>query len=604
VGNAQVPRWQMLQMTAERISPKEYWARDRTVAAATVFNVITTGARSRVFLVITFWFWVLLTAAPLSLTAQTPSTGSGQPPSTSSGQSPSKGSAQAAASPTPSTGSGQDQRQIYIQEYRVEGAHKLTPLEVEEAVYPYLGPGRTTEDVEHARAALEKAYQDKGYQTVAVQIPPQQVRNGVVILQVIEGKVGRLRIRGSRYFSLSQIRKQAPSLAEGTVPNFNDVTRDIVALNQLPDRRITPTLRAGVEPGTVDIDLNVKDTLPLHGSLELNNRNSPDTTSLRLNASISYNNLWQLGHSAGFSFQIAPENLSDAEVFSGYYLARFPGLEGFSLLLQGTKQNSDVSTLGSIAVAGKGSIFGMRGIFTLPPGKDFYESISAGFDWKHFDQRVGLTTGALTSPITYYPVSAVYTATWVPKGSETDLNAGVTFGIRGLGSKDNEFDNSRFKASGNFIYFRGDLSHTHDLPGGTQVYAKVQGQVADQPLVNSEQIAGGGLETVRGYYEAEELGDNGIFGTIELRSPSLLSWMRKKEDEWRFYAFLDAGTLTIREPLPEQNDVFNLASWGFGSRIQLYQHFNGSLDIGVPMISSQDTTAHEVRFIFRLWADF
>jgi hemolysin activation/secretion protein len=510
--------------------------------------------------------------------------------------------------PTPSTGSrqdsGQNERQIYIQEYRVEGSHKLTPLEVEEAVYPYLGPGRTTEDVEHARAALEKAYQDKGYQTVAVQIPPQQVRNGVVILQVIEGKVGRLRIRGSRYFSLSQIRKQAPSMAEGTVPNFNDVTRDLVALNQIPDRRITPTLRAGVEPGTVDIDLNVNDTLPLHGSLELNDRNSPDTTSLRLNGSISYNNLWQLGHSAGFSFQIAPENLSDAEVFSGYYLARFPQWEGFSLLLQGTKQNSDVSTLGSIAVAGKGSIFGMRGIFILPPGKDFYESISAGFDWKHFDQRVGLNTGALTSPITYYPVSAVYTSTWVPKGSETDLDAGVTFGIRGLGSKDNEFDNSRFKASGNFIYFRGDLSHTHDLPGGMQVYAKVQGQVADQPLVNTEQIAGGGLYTVRGYYEAEELGDNGIFGTVELRSPSLLSWMRQKEDEWRFYAFVDAGTLTIREPLPEQQDVFDLASWGFGSRIQLYQHFNGSLDIAVPMISSTDTTVHEVRFIFRLWADF
>jgi hemolysin activation/secretion protein len=498
----------------------------------------------------------------------------------------------------------QSQGQIYIQEYRVEGTHKLTELEVEEAIYPYLGPDRTTEDVERARAALEKAYQDKGYQTVTVQVPPQQVRNGVVVLQVIEGKVGRLRIRGSRYFSLSEIKKRAPSLAEGTVPNFNDVTRDIVALNQLPDLRVTPTLRAGIEPGTVDIDLNVKDTLPLHGNLELNNRNSPDTTSLRIDGAISYNNFWQLGHSAGFSFQIAPERLSDAEVFAGYYLARFPGAEWFTLLLQGTKQNSNVSTLGSIVVAGRGSIFGARAIFSLPPGKDFYESISSGFDWKHFDQRVGLTTGALTSPVTYYPVSTVYTATWVPKGSETDLDAGITFGIRGLGSKDNQFDNSRFKASGNFIYFRGDLSHTHDLPGGGQIYVKVQGQVADQPLINSEQIAGGGLSTVRGYYEAEVLGDNGIFGTLELRSPSLLGWMAKKEDEWRLYAFLDAGTLTIRDPLPQQIDVFDLASWGFGTRIQLYQHLNGSLDIGVPMISSQNTTVHEVRFIFRLWADF
>jgi hemolysin activation/secretion protein len=62
--------------------------------------------------------------------------------------------------------------------------------------------------------------------------------------------------------------------------------------------------------------------------------------------------------------------------------------------------------------------------------------------------------------------------------------------------------------------------------------------------------------------------------------------------------------LTIRDPLPQQADVFNLASWGFGSRIQLYQHLNGSLDIGVPMIRAQDTTVHEVRFIFRVWADF
>jgi hemolysin activation/secretion protein len=514
-----------------------------------------------------------------------------------------RGLAQTSSESSSQAASPESQRQIYIEEYRVEGTRKLTELEVEEAVYPYLGPGRTTEDVEHARAALEKAYQDKGYQTVSVQIPAQQVHSGVVILQVIEGKVGRLRIRGSRYFSLGEIRKRASSMAEGSVPNFNDVTRDIVALNQLPDLRVTPTLRAGVEPGTVDIDLNVKDSLPLHGSLELNDRNSPDTTALRVNGAISYNNLWQLGHSAGFSFQIAPENLSDAEVFSGYYLARFPGAEWFSILLQGTKQNSNVSTLGSVAVAGRGSIFGARAIFTLPAGKDFYESISSGFDWKHFDQRVGLSTGALTSPITYYPVSTVYTATWVPKGSETDLDAGITFGIRGLGSKDNQFDNSRFEASGNFIYFRGDLSHTHDLPGGAQIYTKVQGQVADQPLVNSEQIGGGGLGTVRGYYEAEELGDNGIFGTVELRSPSLLARMAKKEDEWRFYAFLDAGTLTIRDPLPQQTDVFDLASWGFGSRFQ-YQHLNGSLDIAVPMISAQNTNVHEVRLIFRVWADF
>jgi len=497
-----------------------------------------------------------------------------------------------------------DTRQIYIQEYRVQGAHLLTKLEVEEAVYPFLGPERTAEDVDQARAALEKAYQAKGFQTVSVQIPPQQVKGGIVILQVIEGKVGRLRVKGARYFSPDQIKKAAPSLAEGTVPDFNKVSQDIVALNQLPDRRVTPTLRAGIEPNTVDVDLNVKDTLPLHGNLELNNRYSPNTTPLRLNGALSYSNLWQLGHSAGFSFQVAPENLNDAEVFSGYYLLRFPHLDWLSLILQGTKQNSNVSTLGGAAVAGRNEVVGARAVITLPPGKNFFHSISLGIDWKHYDQGLNLSTGEVQTPLTYYPWSATYSATWLGKGYETDLNAGVTFNLRGMGSTETEFDNNRFKATGSFIYFRGDLSETLDLPRGFQLFAKFQGQVSDQPLVNSEQFAGGGLATVRGYLEAEELGDDAIFGSVELRTPSLLSWMGGKANEWRFYMFAEAGELTLQDTLPQQVSRFDLASYGFGSRIRLQDHFNGSIDAGIPLISTSVTNVHDVLFTFRVWAEF
>ncbi len=115
----------------------------------------------------------------------------------------------------------------------MQGARQLSREEIEEAVYPFLGPGRTPADVEDARAALEKAYKDKGFQTVVVQVPSQSGAGGIVFLQVVENTVGRLRVRGSRYFSPAQIKKEAPSLAEGSVPNFNEVTHDIVALNQL-----------------------------------------------------------------------------------------------------------------------------------------------------------------------------------------------------------------------------------------------------------------------------------------------------------------------------------------------------------------------------------
>jgi hemolysin activation/secretion protein len=519
--------------------------------------------------------------------------------------------AAASASPAPAAqsqaGAAPAEPTLYIREYRVKGVHILTNEEVDNAVYPFLGPGRTREDVEKARQALEQAYQTKGYKTVSVQIPPQQVKKGVVMLQATEATVGRLSVNGSRYYSPDEIKKQAPSLAPGTVPDFSDngaVAHDVLALNQLPDRRITPVLRAGELPGTVDIDLNVKDTSPLHGSVELNNRYSANTTPLRVDGSVSYANLWQAGHTAGFSFQLAPENLNDAEVFSAYYIARFPGVNWLSVMAQGTKQDSDISTLGGSDVVGKGETAALSAIINLPNGKNFYDSITLAINYKHYGQDLMLGGVDVSTPTTYYPLSASYNANWLGNGNSTELNANVTFNPRGLGSSLTELDNSRYMAGGNFIYLRGDLAHTHDLPGGLQAYGKIQGQVADQPLLNTEQISGGGLSTVRGYLESAELGDNGFFASAELRTPSLPGLFHDKVDDWRLYVFGDWGILTIIDALPEQQASFTLASFGVGTKMKISDHFNGSLDLGVPLIGQGTTKAYDPLLTFRVWAEF
>src|ERR1700677_3640297 len=75
----------------------------------------------------------------------------------------------ATASPTPTAA---PLPEFYIREYRVPGPHHLQPIEIENAVYPFLGPGRTAHDVEAARDALSKAYQDQNYTSVDVEIPP------------------------------------------------------------------------------------------------------------------------------------------------------------------------------------------------------------------------------------------------------------------------------------------------------------------------------------------------------------------------------------------------------------------------------------------------
>lgn len=183
-------------------------------------------------------------------------------------------------------------------------------------------------------------------------------------------------------------------------------------------------------------------------------------------------------------------------------------------MVLGTKQDSNVSTLGGSAVAGRGEVLGLRALVSLPAGKNFFQSVSFGLDYKHFDQDVTLAPGVapITAPITYYPLSVNYNGTWIgknpetKKGSITEFSAGLTFHIRGLGSSPAEFENSRFKADGSFASLRGDLAHTHDLPGGFQAYGKLQGQISSQPLVSSEQFSAGGLGTARGYLEGEVAG--------------------------------------------------------------------------------------------------
>ena len=74
----------------------------------------------------------------------------------------------------PVTPPAEAQQKIFIREIRVAGTQTLPRLEVEEAVYPFLGPGRTFTDVEGARAALEKAYHEKGYKATQVVIPERR----------------------------------------------------------------------------------------------------------------------------------------------------------------------------------------------------------------------------------------------------------------------------------------------------------------------------------------------------------------------------------------------------------------------------------------------
>jgi hemolysin activation/secretion protein len=494
-----------------------------------------------------------------------------------------------------------------ILEYQIEGNTLLPVIEVERAVTPFLGESRGIKDVEAARAQLEKIYHDRGYKTVLVNIPPQRVNEGVVRLAVTEAPVGKLKIEGSRFHSLEQIREKFAQLNPEVVPNFDVVQKELGDVNRTADLRVTPVLKASETPGKVDVDLNVQDSLAAHAILEVNNHYSANTTALRASAELRYDNLFQTNQSASFQYQIAPERPSDAKIWSASYV--IPMTSHMVWALYAVHSDSDVAAVGGLDVIGNGDIFGVRAIFPLPTERaSFYHSFTAGIDYKKFGQDVLLSgsTDAVESPVSYAPFTIQYSATWFGSPaatgsgaaststgrSSTSLYLGINFLLGGLGADWKEFANKRAGAAPSYITIHPSLSREQVLPWRWSLVGTLEGQLANGPLINNEQYVAGGADSVRGYVEAERLADEGIRSSLELRTPPLFAWLAHRPEQSYLFLFVDGARLTMLEPLPGQIDRFTLLSAGLGLRLKiagLTLHADGAYILRAGAVTPEDS---------------
>lgn len=485
-----------------------------------------------------------------------------------------------------------------IWEFNVEGNTLLDTKMVERAVYQYLGPAKTINDVELARKHLEELYHSQGFGTVQVDIPEQNVDNGLVRLRVTEGKVDRLRITGSRYYSLGYIRSRVPALAKGNVPYLPDVQAQLGTLNQeTQDRKITPVMRPGRTPGSVEIELKVEDEFPLHGSVELNNRYSPDTSTLRLVNNLRYDNLWQRGHSLGLSYLVAPEDPDEVAVFSGTYVMRWPHESNRVLALYALSSDSDVATAGTIAVIGKGTIVGARYIMPLQSLHNYFHNVKLGIDYKDFKEDTFPIGGPTNkTPITYLHWSTEYELNYLTDSSTTRFSIGPQFGLRGVVNDQKDFALKRTQADANYFYLASELNFDYRWPSRVAASVRLDGQWAASPLISNEQYSAGGLESVRGYQESEFLGDDGMRLSLELRSPSYASLIPVDAiDEFYFLAFTDAAKVWFDDATGGQEKSSELIGAGFGMRVGAGKYIGAALDLAWPLKDGEESEQGEIR---------
>ena len=520
---------------------------------------------------------------------------------------------------------GQPQRapdRFFIAAFDVAGVTRLMPVEIEKAVYGFTGPDRTGQDVDNARKAIQAAYAAHGYEAVVVEIPPQDTslfRQGVVQMRVSEAPVGRVEVVDAHHHSARGVLRNMPSVKAGEPLDLKALQVDLASANRYPDRSVSPSFRAGKEPGTLDVALKVDDKLPLHASADLNNDNSPSTTDLRTGGSVRYTDMWGLGHSLSAAFVLAPRNIDESLVFSGSYLAPIIG-SPWSILLYGYRSNSNVAALGGTSVLGNGYQIGLRGIYRLP-AKSTSQSISFGLDFKNFKQNIlvgGVNAGS--TPITYLPLVAEYTIAGGTDHVQFDATLGVTAGLRVIKKSRqsctttstgttcdtvDQFADKAVDSSENFIHV--NLGGNVQFASKSDIVVKVgfSSQFADGHMVANEQFGLGGVSSIRGYYQSEAVADSGVNGTLEIQTPSLAAHLARFVDEFRVFGFVDGGYTWLLGTVPTgQASQFTLAGAGGGLRLKLLDHLTAEGLVGIPLLSGPVSHKGDPRITFQVKSEF
>ncbi|MGD2063101.1 MAG: ShlB/FhaC/HecB family hemolysin secretion/activation protein [Nitrospirota bacterium] len=469
-----------------------------------------------------------------------------------------------------------------VERFAVDGNSLLEIERIDAKLRQYIGAAKTIEDVEAARAALEQLYHSAGYPAVLVFIPEQTTETGVIRLQVVESRVGRVRITGNRFFAKEKIMRELPSLSPDELIYLPAVQADLTRANRNPNFKVAPVMMPGREPGTIDVELKVQDKLPLHGRVELNNRSTSSTSDLRLSARVSYDNLWQRDHSVALQYQTSPQETDEVKVFVASYSLPAPwDTDDYLAIYSVVSDSNTVSPVGaggSAQVIGEGEIYGLRYVVSLPTYEEYNHNVTFGVDYKNFRETQG---DEIQPSVRYLPLSLSYAATLPDAGGVTRFDAGFNLALRRLVTDQGEFEEKRFRARGNYLYFTAGVERVQKLPFGLSLTGTGQGQLANEPLISNEQYSAGGVDSVRGYPEVTVLGDNAGRLSIELQGPDLTQIVGLWDDHLDLHPFLfyDAARTKTKSPLPGQDAIEELRGTGAGLRGRLWDGLQFTVDV-------------------------
>jgi hemolysin activation/secretion protein len=495
----------------------------------------------------------------------------------------------APASPAPEQPSAppeskeQPSPKFQVKSFEVTGNTAVTAQEVDSILNPYLNRDLTLDDLKAAAQEIQKAYKARGYFLAKVYIPAQTLKDGVVRFEVMEGKLGEVKIEGNTIYKTGFIRDRFVGTGKDGILSYDLMQRSLLLLNEFSDMKVQSVLQPGTEVGTTDVVLKVEDRRPFHVGLDYNNFGNSYVGDNRAGLGVSYGNLAYQGDLLNVRGVLPFPSKNSTPFFQGGYTMPM-GVKGSRLgVMYANSQMTVGKELEILDIRGEASIYGLT--YSIPVARTLLASsdLSVGFVSKTIRNYMLTQT---TSRDELRELVLGYSFSGISGRGRNVVSLNLTQGLGELfgGMKNNDPQASRPKAGDSFTKINVDLARIQQMGSRNFIILRAAGQFTTEPLVVGELYSLGGYDSVRGYTQSEYMGDNGYLLSAEFRMPLT----KNQTNPLQGALFVDYGSVSDKNPQPGVKASRSLLGAGPGVRLSLGENTAIRVDYGFPLDPSKN----------------
>lgn len=493
---------------------------------------------------------------------------------------------------------------VFVREVRVVGATVIPQSDFKPLIAPYLNREISASDLQVLREQLTMLYIQRGYVSSGAIIPDQDIVDGIVTFQIVEGKLNEIDIQGLKYFERDYL---ADRLAGGDnevlhVPSLEE--RMQILLQDPLVRRLNVDLGPGLRPGESRLQVRVEegnqvnlDTLIAndrspsigtnHGAFRVTARNltgHADPLYLELNRTLG-----AYDATLDYNVPFTPDD-TRAHFRVSYYNSSVIDPTFEALDIGSVQKNIEVGLSHPVYWTPRTQIR-LGGYF-----------VNRWSETTLFGEPFSFTKGVINGETKLTIMR--FTQEFVDRTEDRVIAARSTFsfGLDALGAT-----NDTGKPDAKFASWLGQLQYFRRFNDLIELVYRTDVQVASDPLFSIEQYAVGGINTVRGFRENLIVRDSALVASIEprftvYRQPLPLIGDEERDGVVQIAPFFDYGRAWSADG--NRIPANNLASVGLGVRWQPFGNMQTELYWGYkvldPEIEVQNKTLQDHGIHFRI----